>query len=301
MSGLSGSRKVNTTTADRVARLRQVAEARATRLEQGRRTGLFVAVGKRYAEVDGTVYGGLLAIELFTTLLPPMIISFAYFNGFAADASIGNMFNRQLGLTGSTEHAVRAAFGSSEALQSSWSVLGMVGWLIWGIPMAITVSGMFAKAWHRAPFPLIARLWRGTAWFLLYLTEVIIRERITYGINEHGAPRVTLFLASLVPTYLFWTITPVLLVRDGARGWRFLAKAGLAGLVIDGVILAIGLRLFFPSLLSGWTVFGPIGVAMAIMSWCGFIGYAWVAIACFSGVLWERSASVATVAAGETE
>src|SRR4051812_47515683 len=245
MSGLSGSRKVNTTTAERVARLRQVAEARATRLEQGRRTGLFVAVGKRYAEVDGTVYGGLLAIELFTTVLPLMIISFAYFSGFASDASIGNMFDRQLGLTGSTERAVRAAFGSSEALKSSWSVAGMVGWLIWGIPMAITVSGMFAKAWRRPPFGAIERLWRGTAWFLLYLTDLIIRERISYGVSEHGAPRIVLFVVSLVPTYLFWTVTPVLLVRDGARGWRFLAKAGVAGLVIDGVVLAVGLRLFF--------------------------------------------------------
>src|SRR3954453_20670552 len=178
----------------------------------------------------------------------------------------------------------------------------MVGWRIWGIPMAITVSGMFAKARRRAPFRALGRLWRGTAWFLLFLTEVIIRERISYGISGHGSPRVAMFVLSLVPTYLFWTVSPVLLVRDGARGgWRFLAKAGVAGLVIDGLILAVGLRLFFPSLLSGWTVFGPIGVAMAIMSWCGFVGYAWVTIACFSGVLWERSASVATVAAVESE
>ena len=69
--------------------------------------------------------------------------------------------------------------------------------------------------------------------------------------------------------------------------------------MIDGVILGIGLRLVFPSLLASWTLFGPIGVAMATMTWCGFIGYAWVCIACFSAVLWERSAPPATAVTAE--
>jgi hypothetical protein len=298
MPGLS--RKAKAASEERIARLRHTAEARATRLEEGRRTGLFVAVGKRFVEIDGGTYGGLMAIELFTTVLPLMIIGFGYFSGFAANASIGTMFVRQLGLTGTTSQSVRAAFGSSEALQSSWTIAGLAGWIIWGIPMAITVAGMFAKAWHRVPFSFFERFWRGTAWFLLYLTHLIIRERISFGVTEDDGPRVALFLVSLVPAWLFWTFTPVVLVRDGGRGWRFLAKAGLAGVVIDGVIMAVGLRLFFPSLLSGWTIFGPIGVAMAIMTWCGFVGYGWVSVACFSGVLWERSAPIPTVVAAES-
>ena len=108
-------------------------------------------------------------------------------------------------------------------------------------------------------------------------------------------------MVSLLPVWLFWTLTPVLLVRGGARGKKFLAEAGLAGLVIDGVILALGTRIVFPHLLSGWTIFGPIGVAMAVMTWCGVLGFGWVITACFSAVLWERSAPIPIVAAAQSE
>src|SRR4051812_2535554 len=61
----------------------------------------------------------------------------------------------------------------------------------------------------------------------------------------------------------------------GAQGVRVLAKAGLAGLVIQGVVLSFAQRLVFPSMLAGWTGFGPMGVAVAIMTWCGVIGIGW--------------------------
>ena len=70
-------------------------------------------------------------------------------------------------------------------------------------------------------------------------------------------------------------------------------------MVIDGVILGRWRGSSFPSLLSGWTLFGPIGVAMALMTWCGVLGFGWVVIACFSGVLWERSAPPATAVTAE--
>jgi hypothetical protein len=279
----------------------RTAQDRYTRLEQGRRTGLFVAVGKRFVEIDGGVFGGLIAIELFTTVLPLIIIGFGYLSGFASDASVGNLFVHQLGLTGSTAHAVRAAFGSSKALQSTWTVIGLAGWLVWGIPMAITVAGMFAKAWRREQFTVLHRLGRGAAWFVLYLAVLVVRERIAFGLSTRPGPQVGLFVVSLIPVWLFWTVTPAILVRDGSRGKKFLAEAGLAGLLIDGVILALGTRIVFPSLLSGWTLFGPIGVAMAVMTWCGVLGFGWVITACFSAVLWERAAPIPTVIAAESE
>jgi hypothetical protein len=283
-------------------RLRRAAQGRYTRLEQGRRTGLFVAVGKRFAAIDGGVYGALMAIELFTTVLPLIILGFGYFSGFANNVSIGTVFVDQLGLTGTNAQNVRNAFGSSKALESSWTVIGLLGWLVWGIPMAITVAGMFAKAWRREQFSVLQRFGRGAAWFVLYLVTLLVRERIGFGISKQPGPQVGLVVVSLLPVWLFWTLTPVILVRDGARGKKkFLAEAGLAGVLIDGVILALGTRIVFPALLSGWTLFGPIGVAMAVMSWCGVLGFGWVITACFSAVLWERAAPIPVVVAAESD
>ena len=69
-----------------------------------------------------------------------------------------------------------------------------------------------------------------------------------------------LFLLSLIPTWLFWSFSPVLLVEDGGRGKKFLLLAGLAGVIIDGLLLVPAGRIVFPILLDGWTQFGPIGV-----------------------------------------
>src|SRR6476659_3717351 len=77
----------NTANEQSRARLVRSAQDRAHRLEQGRRTGLFVAIGKRFVEIDGAVYGGLIAIELFTAVLPLIILGFGYFSGFASNAS----------------------------------------------------------------------------------------------------------------------------------------------------------------------------------------------------------------------
>ena len=199
-----------------------------------------------------------------------------------------------------TPSGVRSA--RSKALESQWTVVGMAGWLVWGIPMSITVAGMFAKAWRREQFSVVERFVRGAGWFILYLVMLFVRERVAFGLSRQPGPQIPLYLVSLIPVWLFWTVSPVVLVRDGAHGKKkYLAAAGLAGVVIDGVVLELGSRTVFPMLLSGWTAFGPIGVAMAVMSWCGVLGFGWVIIACFSAVLWERSAPLGVVAAAETD
>ena len=66
----------------------------------------------------------------------------------------------------------------------------------------------------------------------------------------------------------------------------YLLLAGLAGVVIDGIILPLGARIVFPPLLSSWDELGPMGVAMALLTWCGAIGTGWVVtawLAPFSG------------------
>jgi len=71
-------------------------------------------------------------------------------------------------------------------------------------------------------------------WFVLYLTMIALRERIAFGGDHDGAIRVLRFAVSLVPVWIFWSITPALLVRGGGRGRMYLPLAGLAGVVIDG-------------------------------------------------------------------
>src|SRR3954451_4155870 len=95
---------------------------RYARLEQSRSGGPLVATGKRFFDIDGLTHGGLLAIELFTTVIPLMIIGFSFLSGFAEQESVGNVFINSLGIGGSSADAVRSAFGKSSDLQSSWTI-----------------------------------------------------------------------------------------------------------------------------------------------------------------------------------
>jgi hypothetical protein len=280
--------------------VRRRLKERYRRLADSRKKRPAAAIVARFNEIDGGTQAVLVSIELFTTVLPLIIIGFSYLSGFAENVSPGTLLIRELGLEYPLNDRVRAAFGASSGLRSSWTFIGVAGFLVWGIPMSITIAGIFAKAWRREQFGLGERLLRGATWFVLYLTMITLRERITFGSHQTGAIRALLFVAALVPVWIFWSLTPVLLVRDGGRGRTYLALAGLAGVVIDGTILPLAARVFFPQLLSGWDGFGPIGVAMALMMWCMVMGIGWIVTACVGAVLWERTAPSETVIESQT-
>src|SRR3954447_21684385 len=273
---------------------------RYARLAQSRSGGLLVSTVKRFFDIDGLTQGGLLAIELFTTVIPLMILGFSYLSGFAANESVGNLFISTLGLGDSSAATVRSAFGSASGLHSTWTVFGVASFLIWGIPMSITVASMFAVAWRREQFSLGARLWRGAVWFIGYLAMLALQAPVT-GAHHPALQRLEFAAPDLLVIWIFWTLSPVLLVRDGARGGRSLMVAGLAGVAIDGVILPGAARIAFPLILSGWNGFGPIGVAMTLMTWCGVVGIGWVVSACAGAVIWERHAETAMVIMAQTE
>jgi len=275
-------------------------EQRRLRLLEARRLSPVAAVVARFKEIDGSTQGVLVSVQLFTVVLPLMILGFSYFAGFAENANPGTIWIRELGLTGATSDTVRGAFGYTAALRSVWTVVGVAAFLVWGIPMSVMIASIFAKAWRREQFGFGQRFLRGAIWFVLYLTMIVLRERIAYGADYTGLTQLLMFVIALVPVWVFWSLTPLVLVRDGGHGKKYLALAGLAGVVIDGIIVPIIGRLIFPRVIDAWTSFGPIGVAMAIMTWCGVLGTAWVITACVGAVLWERTAPTETVLDAQT-
>jgi hypothetical protein len=273
---------------------------RRQRLMAARELSPAAAIARRYNAIDGSNQGVLISVQLFTVVIPLMILGFAFASGFAGDASPGTVWIRELGLEEPNSGHVRDAFGAAAGLRSTWNVLGLAAFLVWGIPMSMTVAAMFARAWQREQFDRGQRLVRGALWFVLYLTMMGLRVRIADGAEHTRATQIALFAVTLIPMWIFWSLTPLVLVRDGGRGLRYLALAGLAGVVIDGIIIPVVSRLVFPPVIGSWTDFGPIGVAMALMAWCGVLGVGWVIIACTGAVMWERTAPTDTVVEAQT-
>ena len=257
---------------------------------RARRLAPLVAVVERFVEIDGATQAGLLSIQLFTTVIPIMIIGFAYFSGFAENASLGDLFIRSLGLHHPLDDRVREAFGASSGIRSVWTFFGVAAFLVWGIPMSIRVAGMFGRAWRRQPFGLTGEAGSGS-----HLVHPVPghhgRTRADRRCLPAGSrgPRRALDRAARPSVDL--------LVADPgatrARRWSRVARP-------DARWLRRGRHRRdpprhrhprgFSDTARGWTGFGPIGVAMTLMTWCGFLAIGWVAIACAGAILWERNA-----------
>ncbi len=269
--------------------LKEAVSSTVDQLEASRRLGVPVAATRRFFEIQGLDLGGLLALELFTTVIPLILIGFGWFSGFSNSLSFGDLLIRQLELKGDGASQVRGLFGTGASLKNTWTVVGLGSFLVWGIPMSSQVAKTFARAWRRERFAFLQEVWRGAVWFFLFLATQVATVAIgTAGI--HGVPRMVFNLLSLLPSFVLWFATPAILVRDGATAWKHLAWCGIAGVVLDAVLIRFITRLLLPALLSGWEGFGPIGAAMTLLTWCTVVAALWVITACLGAVLWERTA-----------
>jgi uncharacterized BrkB/YihY/UPF0761 family membrane protein len=269
--------------------LKEQLSSRYEHLEESKRLGIPVTATKRFFEIEGLDLGGLLALELFTTIIPLILIGFSWATDFNAHLSFGDFMIRWLDLRGQSAVIVRELFGTTASLRSSWTVVGLAGFLFWGIPMSSQVAKTFARAFRRERWPFWTEVWRGTLWFLVLLVSQILTVVATTG-HAHDITTIFWNLVGWIPSFILWSVSPLILVRNGTNGWKHMAWCGLVGVVLDVICVRITMRFIFPRLLEGWVGFGPIGVAMAIMTTCTIIAALWVITACLGAVLWERNA-----------
>ena len=138
----------------------------------------------------------------------------------------------------------------------------------------------------------------GAVWFVIYLVMIGLRERIALGGEHPSWIRALLFVAALVPIWIFWSLTPALLVRDGGRGWRYLAVAGLAGTAISGAIIPLAARIIFTA--RRLERAGPDRRRHGVDDVVRNRRRGWVVTACIGAVLWERTAPADTVIGSES-
>ncbi len=280
--------------------LKESVVSHVEQLEASRRLGLPVATTRRFFEIEGLDLGGLLALELFTTVIPLILIGFGWFSGFSNSLSFGDLLIRQLELHGDGASQVRGLFGTGASLKSTWTVVGLASFLVWGIPMSSQVAKTFARAWRRERFDFFEEVWRGAVWFVLFLGTQVGTLAVA-SVHVPGVPRVMFHALGLIPVFVLWSATPAILVRSGANGWKHLMWCGLAGVVLDMLLIRGITRVLLPMLLSGWEGFGPIGAAMTLMTWCTIVAALWVITACLGAVLWERTAPSALVIASQEQ
>lgn len=66
-------------------------DERRRKLAASRRLNLVAAVLARFKEIDGANQGVLISVQVFTVVIPLMILGFSFFNGFAENLSAGTI------------------------------------------------------------------------------------------------------------------------------------------------------------------------------------------------------------------
>lgn len=263
--------------------------ARRDQLEADRRLSLGFVVYRRMQEVETKSLALRVSMGMFIAILPIMVLVFAAVSrlgGFPGDA--GHAMVEYLGLTGAAASAFEDLFSNTSQGVLAAGILVAGGLLASGFDIALALQTTYARAWRVERLSGWHAYWRGTVWMAACLALVVSQEfmvALTYRFGAVAYVPVIVFEAGL--TFGFWLMTPRLLL-DKDLGWRGLLPTAVVGMVVSGA-LRVASWFVLPSWANYYaTPFGAIGAVITLVFWMMIVAYAWVMIAIFGAVWWER-------------
>ena len=260
------------------------------------------AIVRRFFKIEGIRKAMLMAFNLFISILPLMIISFALVSKIRNRISLSQVFVEQFNLKGETAAVVRGAFPPTHNIIKVASVIAVGSFALSGFDVASVFQRTFADAWNVKHY----RGWRGpvrgAVWFALVFATFAFGQLLQRVPAKHGAWAYALSVPLVLAMhYWFWLVTPRLLL-DKQLAERDLRPGAILGMIGSSALWALSLVI-----LPGWFSwygrgFGGVGIALAMLSWTYVVSIVWVVIVVISAVMWERSApieSVITVSDGD--
>lgn len=236
--------------------------------------------------VDRAVALGSLA---FTALFPLLLIAGAYLPG---GDSLSDELIERFRLSGSNADMVRTLFAEPTTTREAVSWLSVL--LLTGSALSFTraLQRCFELSWR-----LPMRSFRGTLDGLKWLLSVVlwitaIASAREWLVDQTG-PFVALVIA-LTGGFALWVWTPFVLL-GGRVAWRKLVPTAILT-SLSMTALNIGSIVYMPDAISSAADrYGPIGIAISLLSWLVAAGFVLVACGAVGAVLGgERDAAPET-------
>ncbi|HOT81169.1 MAG TPA: hypothetical protein PKY13_14335 [Microthrixaceae bacterium] len=250
---------------------------------------------RRFFAISGIRQANLLAFNLFICVVPLTILLFAAIAPTRRHLDLGQVMVEQFHLHGVAADTMRDAFPPNSGILGVASFIVVVTFAVSGFDVGSIFERTFAEAWGVAPYGGWRGALRGGFWFVLVFGTFGLSQFLQGIPARHGRP---LYLAVipviLVMNYLFWLITPRLLLD------KDLDPPDLRPGAIMGMIASTVLWRLSAEVLPGWfdwyaRGFGGVGVALAMLSWTYVVAIVWVVIVVASSAYWERTATVEEV------
>lgn len=231
-----------------------------------------LAVHERVTQTNGSATASATTLMFFLAVFPLILVAIAVI-GFlsAGDATVADDVIDGLGLEGEAAETMSSAIGTARDSRRSASIVGVAG-LLWtglGVTGALTLA--VRTPWQRKGEGLKDKLhglqWLGggavtfvgalAAGALLNRTPDVVPRAITsLGLIALGLALDLAFFG-----WTFWAL------GDRRAGWRALVPGAIAGAVGFEVLKLAGTVVVPRLVASSSSLYGPIGVVFAILTW----------------------------------
>lgn len=265
---------------------------RRERLIAMRGISIPTSIVRRFFQIDGIRKAMLMAFNLFISIIPLAIITFAFVSRLRNRISLSRVFIEQFQLRGETARVVLNAFPQNRDIIKVASVIAIASFALSGFDVASIFQKTFADAWNTERLTGWRGPVRGLIWFVAVFATFAFGQLLQRLPTKHGGWAYAVSIpAVLLMNYWFWLITPRLLLDKN------LASRDLRPGAILGMIASTALWILSLVILPGWFSwygrgFGGIGITLALLSWTYVVSIVWVVIVVISAVMWERSASI---------
>lgn len=226
--------------------------------------------------VDRSVALGSLA---FTALVPLLVIASAFLPG--TDGLATELIDR-FDLRGSTAQLVRDVFAQPDAVRQSISWLGVL--LLVGAALSFTrgLQRVYELAWR-----LEVRGLAGTQAGLIWIASIVVWSTVFASARDAlvdlTGPVGSLTIL-LVGDAVLWLWSPWILLARRVDWRRLVPSALLTAVAMTA--LSIGSVIYMPEAIGrSATHYGPIGIAIALVSWLVGIGFVLTVCAAVGAVL----------------
>lgn len=229
--------------------------------------------------VDRSVALGSLA---FTALVPLLLIAAAYVPG--SDALSDDLIKR-FDLSGSSADAVRQIFAQPDDVRQSVSWIGVVLLLVSSLSFTRGLQRVYEHAWR-----LETRGLRGTRAGLVWIGGIVLWSTVfatvRHWLVDLGGP-ITAIVVLLGGNAILWLWSPWILLAKRIAWHRLVPTALLTSAAMSAI--SVGSVVYMPQAIETSSAsYGPIGIAIAFVSWLVGIGFALVACAGVGAVLGEE-------------
>jgi len=267
-----------------------------SKLEQRPRVAFALASFRRFNKIEGKHLALVIALNLFVSVIPLIIIGYAFIEAFNPHRDVGTLIVGDLHLTGSTAQIVEATFSNASSGKSIALSISLISLLITGLDVSATAQTAFARAFEMTPLRGVQKYLRGAAWLVLLLADTGIALTLR-DLVAHQPAWFALVAGAVVVVleFGFFLVTPRLLLELPFK-WRDLVP-GAAVCTVAAIAVHAAATLFLRNWFGEYGhAYGGFGVSLALIAFVGLIASFWVWIAAVMGVYWERKAGPAAVA-----